>query len=297
VMQALFRGAAGRREKARRLQALLEVLIPQAEVLQRWWRIVLSEKMLRKVRSVVDRYTAEHRLLMREFLGMRTAYGDGAPGAPEALSADQRFLTSSQFSNRPKDERPGKAAPLGGGKRFEMWVSLKVGLADDATEGEPSAGGTRRRSVSQDKRASASQPDAATAEPLPAFAGYQVFSARSATLKKGGLYFAAFFSDPTNVDTKGDDGHYLIRRSWKHFDAILEYIRDGSVALPTAYVPKTYDNRPPSTEQEELLEFLREAHFYGIKPLVDEVIPKLIQIRYGSNPKLVALLKARGVLL
>ena len=31
---------------------------------------------------------------------------------------------------------------------------------------------------------------------------------------------------------------------------------------------------PPSTEQEELPEFVREAHFYSIQPLVDEVIEK-----------------------
>ena len=41
----------------------------------------------------------------------------------------------------------------------------------------------------------------------------------------------------------------MITRSWKHFDALLDYMRDGAVALPTAYTPTTYDNRKASTEE------------------------------------------------
>ena len=35
---------------------------------------------------------------------------------------------------------------------------------------------------------------------------------------------------------------------------MLDYVRDGSVSLPSAYTPTTYDNRPASTEEQELLE-------------------------------------------
>ena len=53
-------------------------------------------------------------------------------------------------------------------------------------------------------------------------------------------------------------------RRHKHFDAILEFIRDGNLSLPGAYQPKSLDNRPATSEEQELLEFLREAHFYGV---------------------------------
>ena len=49
----------------------------------------------------------------------------------------------------------------------------------------------------------------------------------------------------------------MVPRSWKHFDAILDFVRDGSCVLPTAYTPSTYDSRPATTEADELLDFLR----------------------------------------
>ena len=97
-------------------------------------------------------------------------------------------------------------------------------------------------------------------------------------------------------ECKDEKGRYIVLRLHKHFEAILEFIRDGSLTLPTAYTPTTYDNRPASTEEQELLEFLREAHFYGIKELVDAVMPKVIPCRYGQNEQLLKLLRERGVL-
>ena len=52
---------------------LLETLVPKACVLQRWWRVVLGEKLLRKLRSVVDRATAGHRALVSELVGIKKA--------------------------------------------------------------------------------------------------------------------------------------------------------------------------------------------------------------------------------
>ena len=95
-------------------------------------------------------------------------------------------------------------------------------------------------------------------------------------------------------ECKDEKGRYIVLRLHKHFEAILEFIRDGSLTLPTAYTPTTYDNRPASTEEQELLEFLREAHFYGIKELVDAVIPKGITCRYGQNEQLLKLRREWG---
>ena len=111
-----------------------------------------------------------------------------------------------------------------------------------------------------------------------------------------GHYFKAFFTNTDNLDLRGDDGHFLVPRSWKHFDAILDHIRDGSCSLPTAYTPSTYDNRPPSTEEQELLEFLREAHFYGIEELVARAMPRIITLKYGTNKVMLELLRNKGLL-
>ena len=80
------------------------------------------------------------------------------------------------------------------------------------------------------------------------FGGTQVFSVRASALKRTGSHLRDFFSDAANVDTNCDaEGHYLVRRSWKHFARILEFLRDGSCELPEAYTPTTYDNRPASS--------------------------------------------------
>ena len=98
----------------------------------------------------------------------RYAEGGGG-GEGEGMTADQKFLTSSQFSNRAKEERVSKPVPLGGGKRFEMWVSLKVGLADAPAEAEGGGGEGGRQRSSRMSQADAAAPE----EVLPAFAGYQ----------------------------------------------------------------------------------------------------------------------------
>jgi len=161
----------------------------------------------------------------------------------------------------PQAGPPGRAS---GAKRFEMWVSLQVGLPEEA-------------------------------EQPPAFTGTQVFSARSAVLRRAGGYLLDFFGDSANVGCKTDGGHYRIERSWKHFEAVLDYVRDGSCALPAAYSPKSQDNRRASSEEEELREFVREAGFYRIRPLLDLATSRLLHCRY-SSPRMLSLLAERGLL-
>jgi len=266
-IQSYFRGVTARKEYERRLSVLLELLIPRASQLQRWWRVVLGEKVLRKLRSVVDRYTSAHRDLIRELVGMRKFYETVELAEEQALTAEQKFLVEPT-RNRGISAAPKPAADARG-KKFEMWISLKVGLPEDAADHKPWDG----------------QPT--------------VFSARSGVLKKvsAGIYFSSFFGDGNNADERKDsEGHYVVPRRHKHFDAILEYIRDGNLSLPAAYKPKSQDNRPATSEEQELLEFLREAHYYGIRELVDAVMPKVVTCRYGLNQQLLRLLRERGVL-
>ena len=157
-------------------------------------------------------------------------------------------------------------------------------------------------------------------------------------LKRSGTHFRAFFGDVANVDVNRDaEGLYTVPRSWKHFGTILEWMRDGACEMPTAYVPKSYDNRKASSEevraqegetrapsclcvimppilpihapnaclfrpcplvvaaQEELHEFVREAGYYGIRPLVEQAMPRLLKLRYGDNKQMLALLQAKGI--
>lgn len=244
AVQTAYRAARARAEAARLRRALLEVLIPQAIVLQRWWRIVRAEKVVRKLRSVVDRVSGEHQRLISELLSIQAACSapsKPAPPTPTGAAAASR-------------------------RRFEMWVTLQIGLADDDPNHEP------------------------------AFSGCQVFSARSGVLRRAGGLLCEYFSDEANVEAKTEDGHYRIHRSWKHFEAILDYIRDGSCSLPKAYTPSTYDNRPATTEEQELLEFVREVGFYRIGKLARDATVRLLRCRYADSPRMLELLHTRGLM-
>jgi len=220
---------------------------------------------------------------------------------------------------------PSGPPPRNGGKRFEMWITLRVGLPEaieaeaisragaraDGGQGRTRASsratGTPSRLASTPRMTSSMSAEpsdgAAAAEgesggsaQVTASGGTQVFSVRSMALKKAGTHFRAFFSDPANVDANRDeDGHYLVPRSTKHFGAFLEYIRDGSCELPTAYTPTTYDNRPASTECDELLEFAREAAFYGLKPLLEQASSRMLTLTYGENKAMLQLLRSKGL--
>ena len=143
-------------------------------------------------------------------------------------------------------------------------------------------------------------------------------------------------------------------RSWKHFGAVLEFLRDGSCELPNGYAPSgqralhkrkprvhvpsltpsltpthvrahghaassprplplpsrscspsrtrrlrytptTYDNRRSTTEEAELREFVSEAGWYRIRPLVDMASRRLLSVLYGGNAPMLAALRAKGL--
>ena len=257
TIQAHARGKMARIERQRLAEELIKRLIPAASSVQAWWRVVLSEKILRKFRSVVDRATEGHRKLVDELVSIR-----------DALHAAECDVHEAMMSPTQKIREHGPPGTKNGGKRFEMWISLKVGL-----------------------------PEGMEGSAEPTFLGSQVFAVRTMSLKRAGTHFKAFFSNAANVDVNRDaDGHYLVPRSWKHFNTILEYIRDGSCVLPTAYEANTYDNRPASSEEDELREFVREAGFYGLRDLVEQATDKLLKLRYGGNPTMLGLMKAKGLL-
>jgi len=202
------------------------------------------------VRSVVDRACEGHRRLVDELVGLK-----------RTLAEEEAAIEAALGGSGPPPPTPR------GGKKFEMWISLKVGLPEEGPAAEPS------------------------------FPGQKVFAVRTMSLKRQGTHLRRFFSDHANVDVGRDaDGTYLVPRSYKHFGAICEFLRDGSCALPVAYVPSTYDNRPASSEEAELLEFAREAAFYGLRELLELAVPKLLGARYGGNARMLELLRAKSLL-
>ena len=205
AIQLLRRGFVARRELVRRRHELLMRKTPAASTLQTWWRVVLSEKLLRKFRSVVDRASEGHKALIGELSAIRAKLDD-----------EEKAVTAAEEA---RAAAMPKGPPAKGAKKFELWISLKVGLPD----GTPSP---------------------------PSFLGSQTFQVRSAALKRSGTHFRSFFGDVANVDVNRDaEGLYTVHRSWKHFGTILEWMRDGACEMPTAYVPKSYDNRKASTEE------------------------------------------------
>ena len=201
-IQSYFRGAKGRKDHQRRLAELLERLIPSALKLQQWWRVVLSEKVLRKLRSVVDRFVAAHRRLVDEVSGLHA----------------QVDAALTELDGIAPPPAPSGPPPRNGGKRFEMWITLRVGLPEaieaeaisragaraDGGQGRTRASsratGTPSRLASTPRMASSvsAEPSdgAAAAEgesggsaQATASGGTQVFSVRSMALKKAGTHF------------------------------------------------------------------------------------------------------------
>lgn len=302
---------------ARQVRELLERMVPAAASLQRWWRVVAGEKTLRKLRSVVDRYVEEHVGLMKELVEMKTKLDQDAEARAGAAA------------------RPAGPPPRGG-KRFEMWITLRVGLSVGLASPEVSlqrpsapAGRSIRRSIRRRVGVPRSAPSAHAAYNIGRSMWQehhegteQIHSVRAATLRAAGIYFRDRFGDPANVDVDRDEeGHYLVRRPSRHFGSILEYMRDGACALPEGYVPATFDARKATTEasvnprlprprgcsphlrsshpiwqEYELRLFVREAGFYGLSELVERARGRLLALRYGGNPVMLGLMKDKGLL-
>ena len=79
-----------------------------------------------------------------------------------------------------------------------------------------------------------------------------VYKTSKGTLTKGDHMLSAMFSGRMPV-IKDRNGSVFIDRSGKHFDAILNFLRDGSVPLPE--------------NKRELAELKVEAEYYCIKEL------------------------------
>lgn len=136
---------------------------------------------------------------------------------------------------------------------FEKWVTLKVGVKGSFWLG----------------------------------AEHEVFSLRLPVLQRAQGYIGTFFSDAANasVAERDEEGRVLVRRSFKHFQAIVDFLRDGSCEMPRGYTPSTYDSRRATTDDEEALELLREAHAYRLGPLVELVVLELMRrwLRSGGE--------------
>ena len=87
-----------------------------------------------------------------------------SPSKRRKHTSDDAAGTPLRAANTP---RRATNTPYRAGKRFEMWVSLSVGLGD--CDLRPTEGGSGLLG--------------------PAFQGAQVFSVRSAVLKRAGSYF------------------------------------------------------------------------------------------------------------
>lgn len=98
--------------------------------------------------------------------------------------------------------------------------------------------------------------------------GGTVFMTSKGTLTKGDTMLSAMFSGrlPTTEHT---DGSVFIDRSGKHFDTILNFLRDGSVPLPET--------------ERELSELKIEATYYCIQELVDVCNSRLMKKPLGNE--------------
>lgn len=84
--------------------------------------------------------------------------------------------------------------------------------------------------------------------------GNHLFLTSFDTLTKEDTMFKAMFSGRMEV-VQDSEGWVLIDRDGKHFDLILNYLRDGSINLPEC--------------SQILNELLNEAKFYCLESLVD----------------------------
>ncbi|XP_019854127.1 PREDICTED: BTB/POZ domain-containing adapter for CUL3-mediated RhoA degradation protein 3-like [Amphimedon queenslandica] len=99
--------------------------------------------------------------------------------------------------------------------------------------------------------------------------GGALFTTTLGTLLKEDNMLRAMFSGRMELQTD-EDGWVLIDRSGKHFGLILNFLRDGSVALPES--------------KKECTELLAEAKFYLIDDLSDAVELQLAKLKDEYEP-------------
>jgi len=129
-------------------------------------------------------------------------------------------------------------------------------------------------------------------------AEHEVHSLRLVHLQRAPGLIGAFFSDSANAAVAERDGdrRILVRRPFKNFHFIADFLRDGSCEMPIGYRPSTYDTRPATKDDDETLELLREAHAYRLKPLVDLVSLELVRRWARSGPEMRRQLATQGFL-
>ncbi|KAI1710370.1 BTB/POZ domain-containing protein [Ditylenchus destructor] len=90
--------------------------------------------------------------------------------------------------------------------------------------------------------------------------GGKVFQTRKDTLSRYPDTFLDRLVNGGLPSDKDESGAYLIDADPEHFRTILNYLRRGSVTLDASKVI--------------LGDLLREADFFNIEPLVDEILPR-----------------------
>ncbi|EFO99144.1 hypothetical protein CRE_17914 [Caenorhabditis remanei] len=102
--------------------------------------------------------------------------------------------------------------------------------------------------------------------------GGTIFQTTKATLSKFNGMFKVMMETDIPV-AKDESGAIFIDRSPKHFDSILNYLRDGNIVLP-------------ESRKKEVKEIEKEAHFYLLDGLVELCNQKISEKSENSHKKL-----------
>ncbi|CAL2033950.1 unnamed protein product [Caenorhabditis brenneri] len=98
--------------------------------------------------------------------------------------------------------------------------------------------------------------------------GGTIFHTTKSTLTRYDGFFKTMFETDIPV-TKDDSGTFFIDRSPKHFDTILNFMRDGDIALPTC--------------EREIKEISKEAQYYLLTGLVKLCSDRVSNIKSQVN--------------
>jgi BTB/POZ domain-containing adapter for CUL3-mediated RhoA degradation protein len=106
--------------------------------------------------------------------------------------------------------------------------------------------------------------------------GGRLFSTSIDTLTKQDNMLRAMFSGRMDVITDSD-GYILIDRSGKHFELILNYLRDEDT--------QCFSMNLEGKSEIELYEMLKEAKFYCIQPLISMIEQKILCNKSLNSPE------------